>query len=80
MWLIIIGNPSAGKTEVVLAFEDLKNVYFLDSLTENSFLSGYVEDKNGSRYRRSQPKPQLLDDLNWKTLVIKDLTTLFSGR
>lgn len=80
-WLLIVGNPSSFKTAGVLPLRGLDIAYFLDNLTENSFLSGYVSDedrKNGKG--KNGPKPQLLHELDGKVLVIKDLTTLFSGK
>jgi hypothetical protein len=71
---LVIANPSSGKTEAVLTLKDLEaRVYYVDTLTENAFLSGFV-DKSGKA-----PTKQLLDELNGKCLVIKDLTTLFSA-
>jgi hypothetical protein len=74
VWLMIAGNPSAGKTETVLVLKDLENVYFLDAMTENSFLSGFVDSKGKGCEK------QFLNELDRKCLVLKDLTTLFSGR
>lgn len=74
VWLLIAGVPSSGKTESVLLLKDAGNVRYLDTMTENSFVSGYVESKTGDA-----PK-DLLPELDGKCLVIKDLTTLFSMR
>ncbi len=70
LWLMIIGVPSSFKTELVKLFE-LDEVYTLDTLTENSFASGYVEKGTKKTF-------DLLPNLNDKCLIIKDLTTLFS--
>jgi hypothetical protein len=47
----------------------------LDSLTVNSFASGFVDARPGAG-----KQPDLLPLLNGKCLVLKDLTTLFSLR
>lgn len=67
--MMFAGDPSSGKTEGIFA-----GVYSLDTLTENSFLSGYV-DKDGKKLDK-----QFLDVVNGHYLLIKDLTTLFSMR
>lgn len=74
VWLLVAGVPSSGKTESVLLLKDAHNVQYLDAMTENSFVSGYVDSRTGNR-----PK-DLLPDLDGKCLVIKDLTTMFSMR
>ena len=74
VWLMIVGPPSSDKTETVLHLRDLPNIYHLDTLTENSFASGYVNPKSGA------PAVDLLPLLDGKCLTIKDLTTLFSLR
>src|SRR6185295_973495 len=74
IWLLIAGAPSSGKTEAVLLLRDAQNIKYLDAMTENSFVSGYVDSKSGEG-----PK-QLLPELDGKCLVIKDLTTIFSMR
>lgn len=72
VWLLIAGVPSSGKTEAVLLLKRAANIMYLDSMTENSFASGYVDDKTGAGSK------DLLPQLDGKCLIIKDLTTLFS--
>jgi hypothetical protein len=79
LWLLVEGNPSSGKTDAVFTLKGVESVFWLDTLTENSFLSGYVEDDKSKAGRR-RPHVQLLDQLDDKTLVIKDFTTLLSGK
>lgn len=71
LWLLIVGVPSSGKTEIVSLFRGLSRVYFLDSMTQNPFSSGYKAQKGERTY-------DLLPLLNDKCLIIKDMTTLFS--
>lgn len=71
LWVLIIGNPSSYKTESVLHLSGTPYCYFLDSLTANSFVSGYV-DVTGEKAK------DLLPELKGKFLIIKDYTTLFS--
>lgn len=81
VWLMIVGNPSSGKTEVVLACKKLaEHVLYVDTLTENAFGSGFVDDKQKSKYRaKNQDLLGELQNMN-RALIIKDLTTLFSLR
>ncbi len=72
LWLFLITHPSFGKTILVQGLQGSSAVLFVDILTENAFVTGYVEEKTGH-------KPEgLLSKLNGKTLVVKDLTTIFS--
>jgi hypothetical protein len=71
IWLLGVGAPSSDKTESVLGLRQMPQTYLLDSLTENSFISGYV-NADGT------PATDLLGELTGKCLLIKDLTTLFS--
>ncbi len=73
VWLLIVGDPSSGKTDGVNALKDSPRVFFLDTMTDNSLASGYV-DKKGNR------APCLYDKIKGKTVVIKDWTTMLSRR
>ncbi len=74
VWMIIAGEPSSDKTQTVMALREAPNTHYLDTLTGNSFISGYVSEKTGV------PAEDLLPKLDGKCLTIKDLTTLFSIR
>lgn len=71
LWLFLIGVPSSFKTEFVGLFGAMKEVFTLDTLTENAFASGYLPP-DGSETQDLLP---LLDN---KCFIIKDLNTLFS--
>lgn len=74
VWLIIVGAPGSDKTQRVLTLKECGHEVFLDTLTVNSFASGFVHHKTG------KAAESLLPQLNGKCLIIKDLTTLFSQR
>jgi hypothetical protein len=71
IWLLGVGAPSSDKTETILGLRQMPNSYFLDALTENSFVSGFI-NPDGT------PASDLLSELKGKCFLIKDLTTLFS--
>src|SRR3989344_9350904 len=71
LWGILAGAPSSMKTELMKALRGLSHIYYLDTLTSNPFASGYVAPKGQKSY-------DLLDELNDKCLIIRDMTTLFS--
>ena len=71
LWLLLVGAPSSFKTELVNLFGSLSEVYTLDTMTKNAFVSGFVK-KDGS-----DPE-DLLPLLNDKCFIVKDLTTIFS--
>jgi len=71
VWLMGVGAPSSDKTETVMSLSQSPDVYLLDTLTENSFISGYL-DSSGN------PPQDLLAELGGQCLLVKDYTTLFS--
>jgi hypothetical protein len=71
LWLLLVGSPSSGKTDLVKLIKNNKNVMCLDNLTQNSFITG-------ERQSEKEPVYDLLPKLDSKCLVIKDWTSLFS--
>ncbi len=71
LWLLLVGPPSSDKTGSVTTIRDVPFVFHLDTLTENSFISGFVFE-DGSVVK------DLLAELDKKCFVVKDYTTLFS--
>src|SRR5262245_38436482 len=74
VWLLVAGAPSSDKTQTIMLLRELPYAYYLDTLTENSFVSGYLDPKTGI------PAQDLLRELDGRCLLIKDLTTRFSLR
>ncbi len=71
LWLLLVGAPSSGKTDLVKLIKNNKDVMALDNLTLNSFITGERSTEKEKTY-------DLLPLLNGKCLVIKDWTSLFS--
>lgn len=71
LWLLFVGAPSSGKTELVQLLRDFSYAFCLDSVTLNSFISG-------ERPTDKQKVHDLLPLLDGKCLVIKDWTVIFS--
>src|SRR3990167_674395 len=71
LWLLFVGAPSSGKTEILRLFKHADCVYFLDSFTLNAFISGERETDKAKVY-------DLLPQVNNKCLIIKDWTVVFS--
>ncbi len=71
LWLLLVGAPSSGKTELVRLIKDSDIAFFLDNLTQNAFISGERSSESNKVY-------DLLPLLNTKCLVIKDWTAIFS--
>lgn len=66
LWLLIVGVPGSGKTELIRAFRGLTGcVKFISTLTPKTLASGY---QNGEH--------SLLPKLDKKVLCIKDLTSI----
>ncbi len=71
LWLMVIGVPSSAKTDLVNLLRKFKLAYFIDTLTQNPFASGYVAPEGGKTY-------DLLPELNNKCFICKDYTSIFS--
>lgn len=73
IWLMIVGSPSTGKTELVNILTTIDFVYMVSTLTENTFLSSMKSSngKENSLLHRIGPKGMIL---------MKDYTTVVSMR
>ncbi|HUD44915.1 MAG TPA: hypothetical protein VMR41_05200 [Patescibacteria group bacterium] len=71
LWMLLVGVPSSGKTDLVRLIKNAENTYYLDNLTQNAFISG-------ERVTKSQKVYDLLPLINKKCLIIKDWTSIFS--
>lgn len=68
LWMMLVGNPSSNKTQLVSLFSKARDAYMLDVLTTNPFISGLSKKE----------KPQdLLPLLNEKCFIVKDFTSFF---
>jgi len=65
VWMYIVGPPGCGKTELVCLMIHHEGCEFIDDLTEHALTSGYSDETGFD--------PSLLNKLNGKVLVIKDL-------
>lgn len=71
LWLLLVGAPASGKTDLVRLIKDSNISYYLDNLTQNAFISGERATKSHKVY-------DLLPELKNKCLIIKDWTAIFS--
>lgn len=71
LWLLFVGSPSSGKTELLRLIRKVPTIVGIDSLTLNSFISGERETEKQKVY-------DLLPRLDGKCLTIKDWTVIFS--
>lgn len=71
LWLLLVGSPSSGKTDLVRLIKNSDSVLNLDGLTLNAFISG-------ERSTKSQKVYDLLPTLDKKCLIVKDWTVIFS--
>jgi hypothetical protein len=69
LWLFLVGPPSAGKTEVISALDDIPSIYPLSSLTPQTFASGF---------ERKEMETSLLPRLTGKTITMKDFGTVLT--
>jgi len=73
VWAHLIGPSSCGKTTILDSFGGHPDFFFLDSLSENSFVSGYRDEHDGT-------DPSLLPQISGKIVVILDFSTILSKR
>ncbi|TSC57251.1 MAG: Uncharacterized protein Greene041662_1010 [Candidatus Peregrinibacteria bacterium Greene0416_62] len=68
LWMMLVGNPSSNKTQLVTLLSKARDTYMLDVLTTNPFISGLSKKE----------KPQdLLPLLNNRCFIVKDFTSFF---
>ena len=76
VWLIVVGPPSSGKTEVLIAIAALPDVHRASTLTEAALLSG-----TPSKERAKGASGGLLHEIGeFGLIVCKDLTSILSMR
>ena len=72
IWVIIIGAPSSGKSELINAFSKVKFVYPVSDMTENTLLSGMANTVN---------EPSFLKQMGtYGCIAMKDYTSILSMR
>jgi len=77
VWLYLIAPPGGVKSELLRSFKVYPRAYTLDTLTSATFVSGMAEkDKETGEM---VPVAGILQDLDGKTVVVKDLTTLLQS-
>ncbi|MDP6575774.1 MAG: hypothetical protein QF755_04785 [Candidatus Peribacteraceae bacterium] len=68
IWIMLVGNPSSNKTQLVSLLSKATDTVMIDVLTTNPFISGLG----------SKDKPQdLLPKLNGSCFIVKDYTSFF---
>ena len=71
IWLLIVGPPSGGKSELINSFFKVPFVHEVSDMTENTFLSGMNSIKEASLLKKIG---------NLGCLAMKDFTSLISMR
>lgn len=71
VWLLVVGVPASGKTEITMALKGSTRTKCLDTLSDYALSSGYIS-VNGKASK------DLLPELDGKCFIVKDLTALFS--
>lgn len=69
IWLFAVAAPGEGKSELLASFRYCEEVYTTSSITPNALISGFV-------VRPGEEEPSLLPQLDGKTLIIKDMSTI----
>lgn len=69
IWMLLVGSSSTGKTSITNPLLALPTTYFLDDITNKTFLSGF---------RMNGKFQNLLDIINRKTVIFSDFSTILS--
>jgi len=65
VWAMLIGKSGCGKSELLNSLDEVSESYLVSKLTPNALASGYREGEHS-----------LLNELDKKILIIKDMSTL----
>lgn len=68
LWLFLVGQSGSGKSELIMAFDEVQNTTAISTLTTKTLISGANFAGGGD--------PSLIPRLDGRILCIKDLTTL----
>jgi len=68
LWIMIIGAPSSGKTEILRGFDRHQDCYFIDRISKATFVTGFTKAKGILERMGSDPK----------TFIIQDFSTILS--
>ena len=78
LWLYIVGPSGYLKTALCRSSKKLDDVYFLDTMTDKTLVSGLTRKDKDTK--KDMPRAGILMHLDGRVLVIKDLTALLSLR
>ena len=76
IWLLLVGSSGSGKTSIVDPLRNVPLTYFLDDISPNAFLSGYMGGKQ-SLLQKITFDP-VTKTHKPKTIVFSDFTTILS--
>jgi hypothetical protein len=77
VWLMVVGPPASGKSEMLSAIDGLRDVHSIDSFTSKAFLSGRVDDPANPM----ATKPSLLHRIGESGIILaKDFSTVLSAK
>ncbi len=77
VWIYLIAPPGGIKSELITAIgQAYPKAYTLDTLTESTFISGMAEKNHDTG--EYEPIAGILQDLDGKTMMIKDFTTVLA--
>jgi hypothetical protein len=77
VWPMLVAPPGSMKTELLNGLKDLPNVYFVDQLTPQTFLSGQIPDP----LKPTKISASLLHRIGAEgVMVVPDFSTMLSGK
>ncbi len=76
LWLFLIAPPGGSKTELLRSFNDPEYFHHLSDMTSKTLITGLMVSDEGNKEKKSRKIEDLLPQLNGKTLIFKDFTTI----
>ncbi len=77
LWVFLVASSGGLKSEIIRAAKGYPKSYSLDSLTPHTLISGLA--KQNPETGEMEPIAGILRDLNGRTLLLKDFTTVLSA-
>lgn len=78
VFLLIVGPPASGKTELIRSFVGCKGFYELSKVTAHTFVSGYIQ--RGKSVGKDKSLLIRLTNEGKRNVMIKDFTSILSER
>lgn len=77
LWMMLVGGPATGKSELLSLLMRANCVYWIDDLSPKAFMSGFRDDKHEEK-TNERKEVSISQYLLGKTLLMPDMTRLLT--